>query len=114
MTVAAVSLGIHVVGEDDHRRAILHCVVHVGTGQWTTHATKARKRGLARCLGIAIRHRDRLILGNALNELKVGTINYGIAKRPHTRTIANEDEAYAGRTELFGKELAASPVNRNS
>src|SRR5882672_2933822 len=106
MTVAAVSLGIHVIGEYNHRCAIFHRVVHVGAGQRTTHATEARKRGLARGLSITIRHRDGLVLGNALNELEVGTINYCITKRPHTRTIANEHEAYAGRPELFSEELA--------
>jgi hypothetical protein len=66
---------------------------------------------LARGLSITIRHRDGLVLGNSLNELKVGTINYGIAKRPHTRTIANEHEPHTGSAELFGEELASSASN---
>src|SRR6266850_5882204 len=113
MTVATISLGIHMIGEYDHGRTILHRVVHVGAGQRTTNATEARKRGLARGLSITIRHRDGLVLGYSLNELKVGTINYCIAKRPHTRTIANEHEAHAGRAELFSKQFTASAGNRD-
>src|SRR6266851_506352 len=113
MTVAAISLGIHVIGEYDYRRAILHCVVHVSAGQWTTNATEAGERGLTRGLRVTIRHRDGLVLRNPLNELKVGTVNYCIAKRPHTRTIANKHKANAGRAQLFGEELATSAGNRD-
>ena len=83
VSIAPVSLRVHVIRDNHHWSAVLHRVIHVGAGDWTTDAAEAGERCLAARFRVTISHRDRLILGNALNELQLRPVDYGVAQRSH-------------------------------
>ena len=83
VAVTPVSLRVHVIRDNHDRSAVLHRVIHVGAGDWTTNAAEAGERCLSGGFRVAISHRDRLILGNGLNELQIRPVDYGVAQRSH-------------------------------
>ena len=106
VAVPALDRRIRMVADHYKRRAVLKCVVHIGTRMRQPDPAEHPEAGLARRFRVAVGNRQDLALVRGLYELQIGVRHDRIAQRAKAGAVGNEHVLRAGLEDLLDHQVS--------